>query len=197
MSSRARAVTAVIAPVVALAAAACSTTAGPAATGSGTPPPAGLVGADCGMFPAHGGGSVRTLRAKPVLAAASSNPQLSVFVAAVRTAGLDHTFAARRPFTLMIPANLAFGGLTRPQISTLHGHAALRRVVGYHAIGAAIRPAQFGRGASYRTVQGASLRVSRSGADYKVNGATVLCGNIPTAGGTLYVINKVLLPPGS
>ncbi len=164
--------------------------------GAGTPPPAGLVGADCGMFPAHGSGSVRTLRTKPVLAAASSNPQLSVFVAAVRTAGLDHRFASRQPFTLMIPANLAFAGLTRSQITTLHDPATLRRVVSYHAVSAAIRPAQFGRGGSYRTVQGAPLRVSRSGADYKVNGATVLCGNIPTAGGTLYVIDKVLLPPG-
>jgi uncharacterized surface protein with fasciclin (FAS1) repeats len=29
-----------------------------------------------------------------------------------------------------------------------------------------------------------------------VNGATVLCGNIKTRNATVYIVNKVLLPPG-
>jgi uncharacterized surface protein with fasciclin (FAS1) repeats len=31
---------------------------------------------------------------------------------------------------------------------------------------------------------------------YKVNGATVLCGNIKTSNATVYIVNELLLPPG-
>jgi uncharacterized surface protein with fasciclin (FAS1) repeats len=46
------------------------------------------------------------------------------------------------------------------------------------------------------TLQGTPLALSKSGSVYKVNGATVLCGNIRTRNATVYIVNKVLLPPG-
>jgi len=136
------------------------------------------------------------MSSQQALAAAAANPQLSVFTAAIHAAGLDKTLASRRMFTLIIPVNTAFASLSRTTLIRLHSAGALKKIVSYHAVDARIFPAQFARGASLRTVEGSALRVSRSGSTYKINGAMVLCGYIRTASGTLYVINKVLLPPG-
>jgi uncharacterized surface protein with fasciclin (FAS1) repeats len=164
------------------------TTSAPVATGE--------IGAQCGMFPAKGSGSLKSMDTQQAVNAASSNPQLSVFIAALRTAGLDATLSARHAFTLMIPANSAFASVSKTTIIHLHNSGDLKKIVGYHAVNAQITPAQFAKGASYATFEGGSIKVSKSGSTYKVNGATVLCGNIRTANGTVYVINQVLLPPG-
>jgi uncharacterized surface protein with fasciclin (FAS1) repeats len=148
------------------------------------------------MFPAKGTGSVKSMGTQQAINAASSNPQLSVFIAALRTSGLDATLSARHAFTLMIPANSAFASVSKTTLIHLHNSGDLKKIVGYHAVNAQIAPAQFAKGASYATMEGGSIKVSKSGSTYKVNGATVLCGNIRTASGTVYVINQVLLPPG-
>jgi uncharacterized surface protein with fasciclin (FAS1) repeats len=128
--------------------------------------------------------------------AASSNPQLSVFMAAVRTAGLDRPLSTRRSYTLIVPANSAFASLTKTQIAELHNSGSLFKIVRYHALKSRIGPQEFAAGARPLTLQGKPLTLSKSGSVYKVNGATVLCGNIKTRNATVYIVNKVLLPPG-
>ena len=164
---------------------------GPAPSGA-----AARVGSDCGMIPAAGNGSIRAMSTERAITAASSNPRLSVFIAAVRTAGLDKTLNARHSYTLVIPANNAFASLSKTQIIHLHNSGELVRVVRYHALKARIGPQQFASGARPATLQGKPLTLSKSGSVYKVNGATVLCGNIETANATVYIVSKVLLPPG-
>jgi uncharacterized surface protein with fasciclin (FAS1) repeats len=190
-----------------LATAGCGVSPGPSATPTGTGPPpgartvpahqgSGTVGAGCAMIPAHGAGNLRSLGSRPALGAAASNPQLSVFASAVRSAGLTGTLNSGHAATIIIPANSAFAGLTAAGIARLRNHRELRRIVTYQATGRAITPAQFAAGTSPATLEGSTLRLSRAGRDYKVNGATVLCGNIKTAGASLYIVSKVLLPPG-
>ena len=67
----------------------------PAASTAPVAATAARVGADCAMIPAKGKGSVGSLSTQQAIAAASSNPQLSVFIAAMRTAGLDKTLNSR------------------------------------------------------------------------------------------------------
>jgi uncharacterized surface protein with fasciclin (FAS1) repeats len=197
---------------LALAAAACgsSTTTSASPTGSAgpvtptananaSPPPAGTaarIGADCAMIPNAGKGSIGSMSTQQAITAASSNPQLSVFIAAVRSAGLDHTLNARHAYTLIIPANSAFTSLSKTQIIHLKNSGDLLNIVRYHALKARVSPQQFASGARPATLQGKPLTLSKSGPAYKVNGATVLCGNIRTANATVYIVNKVLLPPG-
>jgi uncharacterized surface protein with fasciclin (FAS1) repeats len=57
-----------------------------------------------------------------------------------------------------------------------------------------VTPAQIARGGTVVTLSGSKLALAKQGHAYLVNRATVLCGNIKTANGTLYVIDKVLLP---
>jgi uncharacterized surface protein with fasciclin (FAS1) repeats len=128
-------------------------------------------------------------------AAASANPQLSVFVAAVATAGLDRTLNSGRSYTLIIPANSAFASLSKTQVSQLHQPRELATIIRYHTVRDRLSPRQFAGRARPTSLQGKPLALSKAGPVYKVNGATVLCGNIKTSNATIYVVNKVLLPP--
>ena len=157
---------------------------------------AARVGADCAMIPVRGKGSVGSMSTEQAIKAASSNPQLSVFMAAVRTAGLDKTLNTRRSYTLIVPANSAFASLTKSQIAQLRSSGFLFKTVRYHTLKSRIAPQEFAAGARPLTLQGAPLTLSKSGSVYQVNGATVLCGNIKTRNATIYIVNKVLLPPG-
>lgn len=129
------------------------------------------------------------------ITAASSNPQLSVFIAAVRSAKLDKTLNAKHSYTLIIPANSAFASLSTTDITHLKNSGELLKVLRYHAVSTRITPQQFASAATAATMEGSSLKFTRAGSQYKVAGATVLCGNIQTANATVYIVNKVLLPP--
>jgi uncharacterized surface protein with fasciclin (FAS1) repeats len=198
---------------LALAAAACGSTTTTSATPTGgagpvsvTPRPspsggspagtAARVGADCAMIPAKGKGSIGSMSTEQAVKAASTNPQLSVFTAAVRSSGLDKTLNTRRSYTLFIPANSAFAALSKTQIAQLHNAGKLRKIVSYQAVRAPISPQQFAAGSRPATLQGKPLTLSKSGSVYKVNDATVLCGNIKTSNANVYIVSKVLLPPG-
>jgi uncharacterized surface protein with fasciclin (FAS1) repeats len=193
---------------LALAVSACGSSNTISATPTGTATPtaaastpassgtAARVGPDCAMIPTKGSGSIGSMSSEKAITAASSNPQLSVFIAAVRTAKLDKTLNARHAYTLIVPANSAFASLSKTQIIHLHNSGDLLNIVRYHALKARIGPQQFSAGARPATLQGKPVTLSKSGSAYKVNGATVLCGNIRTANATVYIVNKVLLPPG-
>ena len=148
------------------------------------------------MIPLKGNGSISSMSTKQAITAASSNPQLSVFITAVRTARLDKTLNRRHSYTLIIPANGAFAALSRTQIIRLHNSGELIKIIRYHAVKARLSLQQFASGGDRPpTLEGKKLTLSKTGPLYKVNGATVLCGNIKTSNATIYIVNKVLLPP--
>jgi uncharacterized surface protein with fasciclin (FAS1) repeats len=99
------------------------------------------------------------------------------------------------PLTLVAPSNTAFSHVPRTTITMLRSKAGLKKILRYHVVAAPISPAQMASGVSASTLEGSALRFSRTGSVYRVNGATVLCGNIRTANATIYIINKVLTPP--
>jgi uncharacterized surface protein with fasciclin (FAS1) repeats len=164
---------------------------------SPTPTPTSSpVGTDCGMIPGHGDASLKTMSTKQAIDAASSNPRLSVFIAAVRSAGLDGTLNSRHAFTLIVPENSSFSSLSKTDIIHLRNSGDLLKIVRYHAVSALIHPSQFAHGGTYATMEGSRIKLSKSGSTYKVNNADVICGNIKTSNASVYIINKVLLPPG-
>jgi uncharacterized surface protein with fasciclin (FAS1) repeats len=118
-----------------------------------------------------------------------------VFTAVVRSARLEPTLNSRRSYTLVIPDNSAFAALPQAQILRLRNSRQLRKIVRYHTVPATIGPHQFAAGATPKTLQGKRLRLSQTGSVYKVNAATVLCGNIRTSNATVYIVDKVLVPP--
>ena len=202
MRSRACAGVALIAGLLTLSAVACGTSPPAPAKFTGPPPlptasptsEAGHIGADCGIIARHGAGSFRSMSAQHAVTAAASNPQLSVFSLAIRAAALANELNSTRSLTLFIPVNSAFAALTKQEITFLHNPANVVKVVRRAIVPVRITPTRFAHGGTVITQSGARLTLAKRGASYRVNQAIVLCGNISTTNGTLYIIDKVLLP---
>jgi hypothetical protein len=193
------------AALVALVAVGCGTSPPAPATPTGAPPlPLSRpeshtgtkpVGAGCGFIPKHGAGSFGSISGQRVVTATAGNPQLSVFTSAIKSASLSGELDRMKSFTLFVPVNSAFAALQKSEVSFLREHSNLVQVVRRQVVPARITPARMARGGSVTTLAGSRLTLGKSGSSYRVDQATVVCGNIKTANGTIYVIDRVLLPP--
>jgi hypothetical protein len=153
------------------------------------------IGAGCGFVPVHGIGSFDAMTKQRAFTAATRHPQLSVFNSAIKAADLSAELNRMRSFTLFIPDNSAFAALSSTELNFLHSQANLVQVVRHQVVLHTVTPAEIARGGSVSTLSGAKLALGKRGRAYRVSRATVLCGDIKTANGTLYIIDKVLLPP--
>jgi uncharacterized surface protein with fasciclin (FAS1) repeats len=152
-------------------------------------------GAACSAVPASGAGSLDALAQDPVTTAASNTPQLSTLVTAVKKADLVDTLNSAQGITVFAPTNDAFAAVPKPTLDKALGDpkGLLTTVLTYHVVPGQLTPDQLA--GSHKTLQGATLEVSGSGQDFTVNGnSSVVCGNIPTANATVYLIDQVLLP---
>lgn len=199
---RSAAAAGVIVCAVALTAAACgSSPAAPPASSSRHPmashhhPMASAAfGPDCAMIPATGMGSVHSMSMDTFVNAASHNPLLTTFAADVKTAGLARELDSMHAITVFAPANAAFRHLGSSAMTMMHNPAELARIVKYDVVDGRVTPAEFASGMSLKTLEGSTIKTSKMGASYEVNGADVTCGNIQTANATVYIINKALIP---
>ena len=133
----------------------------------------------------------------PVASAASANPLLTTLVAAVTAAGLVDTLNSRRGLTVFAPANPAFAKIPKADLNALLGatRTTLTEVLTHHVVRGQIAPDQLGRRArDPRTATCSPSRVTGRGLTVGNEKANVLCGNIPTANATVYVIDTVLMP---
>ncbi|HUC57109.1 MAG TPA: fasciclin domain-containing protein [Streptosporangiaceae bacterium] len=189
--------------LAALVAAGCGTSPPAPATPTGAPPlplsspqaATGHVGAGCGFIPDHGDGSFHAISGQRVVNATSSQPQLSVFTSAIKSASLSGKLDKMKSFTLFVPVNSAFAALDKSDVSFLRKQSNLVQVVRRQVVPERITPARIASGGSVTTLAGSKLTLGKSGSDYRVDQATVVCGNIKAANGTIYVIDRVLLPP--
>jgi uncharacterized surface protein with fasciclin (FAS1) repeats len=155
----------------------------------------GPFGAACSAVPASGPGSLEALAQDPVATAASNTPELSTLVTAVQKADLVDTLNSAQDITVFAPVNDAFGALPKATLDKALGdpNGLLTTVLTYHVVQGQLAPDQLA--GSHTTLQGGTLEVSGSGEDFKVNGnSSVVCGNVKTANGTVYLIDQVLLP---
>jgi uncharacterized surface protein with fasciclin (FAS1) repeats len=152
-------------------------------------------GAACPALPASGPGSLDALAQDPVATAASNTPDLSTLVTAVTKADLVNTLNSAQGITVFAPTNDAFAAVPKATLDKALGDpkGLLTTVLTYHVVQGQLTPDQLA--GSHKTLQGATIQVSGSGEDFKVNGnSSVVCGNIKTANATVYLIDQVLLP---
>jgi uncharacterized surface protein with fasciclin (FAS1) repeats len=155
----------------------------------------GPFGAACSAVPASGAGSLEALTQDPVATAASNTPELSTLVTAVKKADLVDTLNSAQGITVFAPTNDAFSALPKPTLNKALGDpkGLLTTVLTYHVVPGQLTPDQLA--GSHKTLQGGTIQVTGSGEDFTVNGnSRVVCGNIPTANATVYLIDQVLLP---
>ena len=195
----------IITGVLALTAAACSSTPSAAPAAPASPSHHAMAshhpmaetarfGSDCGMIPATGMGSFHGMSMDPVLTAASHNPLLTTFAHDAKAAGLTGQLNSMHAITVFAPANSAFAALPASAMSMMHSQAELSKVLEYHVVNGHVTAAELASGMTLKTLEGDTLRASKMGAVYEVNNADIICGNIQTANATVYVISKVLMP---
>jgi len=179
----------------------------PAAAGAGITEISDIFGPGCSQVPTSGEGSAQGMVDDPVATAASNNPLLSTLVTAVGAVpGLADTLNSQEAITVYAPSNDAF--------------EEVRQAIGDDAFQALLAdPDQLGTLLSYHVVPqrydaeqlvDAGRSTELAGGQVTIGGtadapiltsgdgteANVLCGNIPTANATVFVIDKVLMPAG-
>ena len=122
----------------------------------------------------------------------------NTLVAAVTAAELVETLSGTGPFTVFAPTDEAFAALPAGVLDALllpENKALLAQILTYHVVPGQLNPSQVV--GTQPTSEGATLTVTGTGDHLQVNGANVICGGIPTANATLYLIDTVLLPPAN
>jgi uncharacterized surface protein with fasciclin (FAS1) repeats len=146
---------------------------------------------------------------KTVVENASTAPNLSTLVAAVKAAGLVETLSGPGPFTVFAPTNDAFAKLPAGTVDTLvkpESKDTLTKILTYHVVAGKISSKQLakmikkgGGKATLKTVQGEDLTASMSGAsivltDAKGGTSTITTADVFQSNGVAHVIDTVLMP---
>ena len=167
----------------------------PSDSGAAMDAGADTFGPGCSQIPADGAGSFNGMATEPVATAASANPLLTTLVAAVGKAGLGDTLNSADGITVFAPTDDAFAAIPKKDLdAVLADKKMLTKILTYHVVPGQLAPDQ--PAGTHETLEGEDLTVDGSGEDFTVgtDGAQVLCGNIPTANATVYVIDSVLMP---
>jgi uncharacterized surface protein with fasciclin (FAS1) repeats len=163
---------------------------------SATGAEAQTFGAGCVAVPKTGAGSFNGMATAPVASAASANPVLSTLVTAVQKAGLVDTLNSQKSLTVFAPTNDAFAQIPPKTLkAVLADKATLTKILTYHVVAGALTPDQLA--GTHKTLEGGDLTISGSDPDFVVGTqkASIVCGNVPTANATVYIVNSVLMPP--
>ncbi|MGW2226749.1 fasciclin domain-containing protein [Streptomyces formicae] len=152
-------------------------------------------GPACSSVPKDGAGSFDGMAKDPVATAASHNPALSTLVTAVKKAGLVDTLNNAKDITVFAPTNDAFAKIPKADLDkVLADKEQLTKILTYHVVGQKLTPKQLEKG-SYETLEKSKLSTAGSGESYEVNDSSkVVCGNVPTANATVYIVDTVLMP---
>jgi uncharacterized surface protein with fasciclin (FAS1) repeats len=164
-------------------------------TGDMADPAAQTYGDGCAEVPTDGDGSFDGMATAPVASAASANPLLKTLVAAVTEADLVEPLNSAPDLTVFAPADPAFAEIPKKDLQALlKDKPTLTKVLSHHVVPEQITPDQLS--GQFKTLAGDELTINGTGETATIGGekANVLCGNIPTANATVYVIDSVLMP---
>jgi len=152
-------------------------------------------GAGCAQVPTDGAGSFNGMATAPVASAASANPLLKTLVAAVTEASLVEPLNSAPELTVFAPADPAFAAIPKKDMNAvMSDKQMLGSILKHHVVGEQISPDELS--GEFETLNGDKLTINGSGEQATIGDekAHVLCGNVPTANATVYVIDTVLMP---
>lgn len=133
-----------------------------------------------------------------VVATASSNPDFSTLVAALKAAELVEALQAEGPFTVFAPNNAAFAALPAGALDDLlkpENKEKLQAVLKYHVVAGKIGSADIAEGETEvdTLVEGKKLKISKTADGVTVNGAKVSAVDVPASNGVIHVIDAVAM----
>lgn len=171
------------------------------AASDGTTTENDVFGPGCSQVPTDpkDEGSVQGMVDDPVGTAAGNNPLLKKLTAAVQAAGLVDTL--NKPdakYTVFAPADPAFDAIPPDQLTALLKDPAqkekLTSILTLHVVPERMDAQGLVDAGKVTSVQGGEVKIGGTAQAPTVDGAKVLCGNVPTANATVFVIDKVLQP---
>lgn len=168
-------------------------------TGTDADPAAQTFGDGCAAVPTDPSdpGSFDGMVQDPVATAASNNPLLKTLVTAVGAVpGLADTLNSAPALTVFAPTDDAFAKVPEADLQALlKDQTQLTAVLSHHVVGEQLDPeAVVGE---HDTLNQDTITVegdTEAGMTVDGGAANVICGNIPTANATVYVIDSVLMP---
>ncbi len=146
---------------------------------------------------------------KNIVQNAVNSKDHTTLVAAVKAAGLVETLSSKGPFTVFAPTNAAFAKLPAGTVESLvqpENKGTLTSILTYHVLPGKVTSGQIAaaiakhRGtATFKTVQGESLKFMKHGNGYMITDAKggtamITIANVNQSNGVIHVIDSVLLP---
>lgn len=165
------------------------TTPTPTPSPGATPGAGATVGEACARLPQSGPGSLNEMATKPVAEAVASNPELAELSKALESAGLSDQLDQAQDVTLFAPINDAWRAVPD---ATMNNPEELSGLLEHHVVEERLTPDNIE--GEHQTMQGDPITVTKAGDQIKVDDATVVCGNIPTANGVIYMVDKTVTP---
>jgi uncharacterized surface protein with fasciclin (FAS1) repeats len=165
----------------------------------GAAPVVNVYGPECESVTAPGVGAT-DLAGDPVGTVTANSPVLSRLNEAVVAADLVDTLNdPNASYTVFAPANSAFDALAAGTLEQLLAdpQGQLTDILTYHVAPQRYDAQALAGAGTVTTVQGSELTITGDQGSLVIDEqeqASVLCGNIPTANGTVFVIDKVLMP---
>jgi uncharacterized surface protein with fasciclin (FAS1) repeats len=125
----------------------------------------------------------------------AKTPTLSTLSSLVAKAGLTETLKTGGPFTVFAPTDDAFKAVPASTMDDLAKHPEkLKDVLTYHVIPGKTMAADV-KNSNAKTVNGASVALSKAGEFVTIESAAVVKADIGATNGVVHIIDTVLLPP--
>jgi uncharacterized surface protein with fasciclin (FAS1) repeats len=155
-----------------------------------------VFGDGCAAVPTDGAGSFDGMVADPVATAASNNPLLSTLVEAVGVADLGGTLNDAPELTVFAPVNDAFAAIPPADLKgILADKPLLTKILTHHVVGGKLDPTAVAGDQETLNMDGLTIEGDAESGMTVSDGtvtANVICGNVPTANATVYIIDAVL-----
>lgn len=125
----------------------------------------------------------------------AKTPELSTLNSLVSQAGLTETLKGTGPFTVFAPTNEAFKAVPAKTMDELGKNPEqLKSVLTYHVLPAKVMAAEV-KNSKVKTVQGATIEVSKAGDMVTVENALVTQADVAATNGVVHIVDAVMLPP--
>ncbi len=131
---------------------------------------------------------------KNIIETATSNPDFSTLVTALKAADLVETLSGAGPFTVFAPTNAAFAKIPEATLkAVLADKVKLTSILTYHVVSGKVLAKEIGTMTKAMTLAKSEVKI-KSDSGVMINDAKVTKADLECSNGVIHVIDTVLMP---
>lgn len=131
---------------------------------------------------------------KNIIETATSNPDFSTLVTALKAADLVETLSGAGPFTVFAPTNAAFAKIPEATLkAVLADKVKLTSILTYHVVSGKVLAKEIGTMTKAMTLAKSEVKIKSDGG-VMINDAKVTKADLECSNGVIHVIDTVLMP---